>query len=82
MEGFLTEVARIVEATVLVESAKLGHFVGGQLEVEDRQVLPESLRVGGLGDDDGWPLTADGSTSGPRRLVRVRADGRCSRVWK
>ncbi len=67
------EVAGIVEAATLVEGRDRLHLVGSQGEVEEGEVLAETLGLGGLGDDRGAPLTPQRRTTwaGVRSTARA-----------
>jgi hypothetical protein len=57
-KGFLTEVARIVKASVAVQGRDGGHLRVIQLEIKELLVLSQSLYAAGLRDDRRAPLNA------------------------
>mmetsp|Transcript_52686 Transcript_52686/g.138186 ORF Transcript_52686/g.138186 Transcript_52686/m.138186 type:complete len:232 (+) Transcript_52686:25-720(+) len=51
VEATFAEDAWVIEAAVLVQSVDGLHLLGGQLKVEEREVLPQSRRLRRLRDD-------------------------------
>ena len=55
-ESGLAEVARVIEALVLVQSSKRRHLLRAQVEVIDGDVLNKALDLARLGDRNGAAL--------------------------
>lgn len=74
VEGLFTEVGRVIEPPVLVQSCNLLHFRLCQLEVKNVEVLLEPLGLGGLGDDGSAPLHAPSKHNLRRCLIVSSGD--------
>jgi len=57
-EGGLAEDTRVIESSVLVETADRAHLLNAQVEVEDRDILDEALNFAGFRDGSSTSLNS------------------------